>query len=198
MEKRYRVNEIFYSLQGEGRWTGTPMVFLRFSGCNLRCPFCDTDFSAFEPMDAETIAARISEKATSGCKRVCITGGEPLLQLDSALIDTLHGAGFTLHVETNGTLPRPENLDWVTMSPKGSVHPGMDPDEIKIVYQAGMNEEEVDAWRRYGDKKYYCIQPCDTGDSVLNTENIRSATEFVLSHPAWRLSLQTHKITGIK
>ena len=116
----YRVNEIFLSLQGEGFWTGTPMVFLRFSGCNLRCPFCDTDHSGYREMSAEEIVTEILQ--TGGdCRRVCVTGGEPSLQLDEALVEALHHAGFQVHVETNGTRVLPGGVDWVTLSPKTDV-----------------------------------------------------------------------------
>ena len=101
----YRVNEIFCSLQGEGFWTGTPMVFLRFSGCNLKCPFCDTDHGGFREMSDGEIVAEILQ-AGGSCRRVCVTGGEPSLQLDEVLVDALHGAGFKVHVETNGTRPQ--------------------------------------------------------------------------------------------
>ena len=109
----YRVNEIFYSLQGEGYWTGTPMVFLRFSGCNLKCPFCDTDHSSYQEMSAGEIVAEMLQ-AGGDCRRACVTGGEPSLQLDKALVEALHGAGFEVHVETNGTRPLPAGVDWVT------------------------------------------------------------------------------------
>ena len=111
----YPVNEIFYSLQGEGYHTGTAAVFLRFSGCNRHCEFCDTDFSKSTMMSAEEIVAEISRYTA---RTVIVTGGEPLLSLDSALCRGLHGAGKYIHVETNGTLPVPEGVDWVTCSPK--------------------------------------------------------------------------------
>ena len=104
--KTYRVNEIFFSLQGEGFWTGTPMVFVRLSGCNLKCPFCDTDHSAFQEMTAGEI---VKEAMAAGntCRRICLTGGEPSLQADEALLKAFHEAGYTVHMETNGTLPVP-------------------------------------------------------------------------------------------
>ena len=136
----YRVNEIFYSLQGEGFWTGTPMVFVRFSGCNLRCPFCDTDHLEGRPMQAEEIVQAV--RSTGSCKRVCLTGGEPLLQLDRELVDALHQAGYTLHLETNGTRPVPEGVDWVTLSPKEDFVSGGKvvlerADELKLVLAPG-------------------------------------------------------------
>ena len=136
----YRVNEIFYSLQGEGFWTGTPMVFVRFSGCNLRCPFCDTDHREGRPMRVEEIVQAV--RAAGSCKRVCLTGGEPLLQLDRELVDALHQAGYTLHLETNGTRPVPEGVDWVTLSPKEDFVSGgkvvvEKADELKLVLAPG-------------------------------------------------------------
>ena len=115
----YRINEIFYSLQGEGFWTGTPAVFVRFSGCNLRCPFCDTAHQAFTPMSADDILSACSEAPV-----VVLTGGEPGLQVDAALIEALHGAGYRVHIETNGTVALPGGIDWVTLSPKEDV-PGL-------------------------------------------------------------------------
>ena len=106
----YRINEIFYSLQGEGYWTGTPAVFLRFSGCNLKCPFCDTDFAAAAAMTEDELISALKD-ASSECKRVIVTGGEPALQLDEALVQRLHKEGYTIHIETNGTRALPEGID---------------------------------------------------------------------------------------
>lgn len=111
----YLVNEIFYSLQGEGYYTGTPAVFLRLSGCNLRCPFCDTDHSASEPMEIDTLVDRLLGYPS---RHLVITGGEPSLQVDRLLIEVLHDAGFYVQIETNGTNRLPDNIDWVTCSPK--------------------------------------------------------------------------------
>lgn len=119
----YRVNEIFYSLQGEGRWMGRPAVFLRMSGCNLRCPFCDTDFKGYKEMTAEEIADACAQKGGE-CQFIVITGGEPTLQVDATLTQTLHAKGFYLAMETNGTHPIPEGIDWVTCSPKGDFTEG--------------------------------------------------------------------------
>ena len=118
--KTYRVNEIFFSLQGEGFWTGTPMVFVRLSGCNLKCPFCDTDHSAFQEMTAGEIM-KAASSAGNACRRICLTGGEPSLQADEALLEAFHEAAYTVHMETNGTLPVPEGIDWITLSPKNQV-----------------------------------------------------------------------------
>ena len=196
----YRINEIFYSLQGEGFWTGTPMVFLRFSGCNLKCPFCDTDHSGYREMDAGEIVAEIL-KAGGDCRRVCVTGGEPSLQLDKALVDALHGAGFQVHVETNGTRPLPEGVDWVTLSPKTDVK-GLKgdgtvvlerADEVKVVYEGGVDEK----WAAF-PAQWHFLQPCDTGDETKNKAVWAETIDHIQRHPLWRLSLQTHKLMNIR
>ena len=188
----YRINELFYSLQGEGYWTGTPMVFLRMSGCNLQCPFCDTDNQAFTEMTAGQIVDAIS--AVSGeCRRVCVTGGEPSLQLDLPLVEALHGAGYRIHVETNGTRPLPEGVDWVTVSPKADV-PGLKgdgrlmltkADEVKVVFLG----EDVEKWAEF-PATWHFLQPCSCANTARTIDYIRR-------HPQWRLSLQTHKYVNI-
>ena len=189
----YRVNEIFYSLQGEGHWSGTPMVFVRLSGCNLHCPFCDTDHGAATPMDAGAILAAVRD-AGGSCRRICLTGGEPSLQLDDALVECLHGAGYLLHVETNGTRPLPEGIDWITLSPKEDVE-GLQgdgrvvlprADELKLVFGAG----DPARWERF-PAQYRSLQPC----SCRNTDETMA---YVLAHPEWTLSLQTHKYLDIR
>ena len=189
----YRINEIFYSLQGEGFWTGTPIVFLRFSGCNLKCPFCDTDHSGYREMTAEEIVAEVS-RLGGQCGRVCVTGGEPSLQLDESLVEALHGAGFKIHVETNGTRVLPEGVDWVTVSPKVDVE-GLKgdgtvvlekADEVKVVYLGA----DVEKWAAF-PAKWHFMQPC----SCANTAE---TVEYIQAHPRWRLSLQTHKYLEIR
>ena len=196
----YKVNEIFYSLQGEGFWTGTPMVFVRMSGCNLKCPFCDTDHAGFREMNADDIVAEA--KAAGGvCGRVCVTGGEPGLQLDTELVDALHGAGFKVHVETNGTKPLPENVDWITLSPKSDV-PGLKgdgtvvlekADEAKVVYAGGVDEK----WAAF-PADWHFLQPCDTGNPEKNKAILAETLDHIQRNPHWRLSLQTHKLLDIK
>ena len=196
----YRVNEIFYSLQGEGFWTGTPMVFLRFSGCNLQCPFCDTDHGGFRELSREEIVAEIRQVG-GACRRVCITGGEPSLQLDTALVETLHEAGLRIHVETNGTRVLPEGVDWVTLSPKTDVK-GLKgdgtvvldkADEVKVVYEGGVEEK----WAAF-PAAWHFLQPCDTGDEAKNQAILAETIDHIQRHPAWRLSLQTHKLLKIR
>ena len=191
---KYRVNEIFLSLQGEGFWTGTPMVFLRLSGCNLKCPFCDTDFSAFREMEADEIVAEAAGLAGE-CRRVCITGGEPLLQLDGSLIQALHGAGFTIHLETNGTLEAPEGIDWITVSPKAQLRLRK-ADELKLVFREP-DEKAIEGFRSYGCPNLF-LQPCDTGNPEENARILAATLDYIKLHPWWRLSLQTHKMLGIR
>ena len=189
----YRINEIFYSLQGEGFWTGTPMVFLRFSGCNLKCPFCDTDHTGYKEMSAEEIVAEVS-KVGGECGRVCVTGGEPSLQLDRSLVEALHKAGFKIHIETNGTRILPEGIDWVTVSPKVDVK-GLKgngtvvlekADEVKVVYLGA----DVEKWAEF-PAKWHFLQPC-------SCQNTAETVNYIQAHPLWRLSLQTHKYLEIR
>ena len=190
----YRVNEIFYSLQGEGFWTGTPMVFVRLSGCNLQCPFCDTDHRAGRPMTAEELVQAV--RAKGPCKRVCLTGGEPLLQLDRELVDALHRAGYTLHLETNGTRPVPEGVDWVTLSPKEDFVTGGKvvlerADELKLVLAPGTDPAK---WAGF-PASWHFLQPCAAPDG---SDNTAETVAYIQEHPQWRLSLQTHKLLNIR
>lgn len=180
----YRVNEIFHSLQGEGYYTGTPAVFLRFSGCNRSCAFCDTDHFGGTDMTAAEIAERCAAFAS---RHLVITGGEPLLQLDSALLRQIKAKGFYVQIETNGSLPVPPEVDWVTCSPKDAPW-GIDRvDELKVVYQ-GQDVEETA--RMFGTAVRF-LQPC----SGFNTAE---TIDYILAHPHWRLSLQTHKLIDIR
>ena len=184
LRMRKKVNEIFYSLQGEGYHTGTPAVFVRLSGCNLSCPFCDTRHDEGVMMtDDEIVEACLRHPA----RVVVVTGGEPSLQLDDALVNAFHSAGFRVHVETNGTMPLPASVDWVTCSPKtGGEVVLTHIDELKVVYE-GQDLSQYDCY----DAAHRFLQPC----SCLNTDATIAA---VLAHPAWRLSLQTHKLVGIR
>lgn len=192
----YRVNEIFYSLQGEGRHTGRAAVFVRFAGCNLRCPFCDTDFRDYTEMTAEDIVSLAEEYAT---RFVVLTGGEPTLQVDEALTSLFHAHGFTLAMESNGTRPVPKGIDWLTVSPKQEYvgHPGQlavrECDELKCVFdgQHPVGDYGLQARYRY-------LQPCDTGDPRRNAAINEACVNYILAHPQWRLSLQTHKMLGFR
>ena len=186
--KRYQVNEIFYSLQGEGCWTGTPMVFVRLSGCNLRCPWCDTDHASFTEMSAEEIV-RQALACGGSCRRICLTGGEPSLQADAALLDAFHAAGYAVHVETNGTRPLPEGVDWVTVSPKSAIVLTR-ADELKLVLAPGTDPAQ---WETF-PAAWHFLQPCEQD----GRSNAAEVMEYILAHPRWRLSLQTHKLLHIR
>lgn len=190
-----KVNEIFYSLQGEGFHTGTAAVFVRLSGCNLRCPFCDTDHAAGTEMTEDEIA-----EAAKGypAPLVVVTGGEPSLFLTPSLVAKLHEAGKMVAVETNGTHPLPDNVDWVTLSPKDAFVANARPvltrcDELKVVFDGNPLPDygHIEAAHRF-------LQPCDTGDTRRNREICGAAISYIQSHPEWRLSLQTHKILNIQ
>ena len=195
-EHEYMVNEIFYSLQGEGRWAGRAAIFIRFSGCNLKCPFCDTDFRTYERMTAKDILREIL--SYSQCNFIVLTGGEPTLQVDAEFVEMLHSNGYYVAMETNGTREYPANLDWVTVSPKTAYVENADcwvvkADEVKVVYD-GRHEPDT-----FGIKaKEYYVQPCDTGIPIRNKEIIRKCVEWVKGHPKWKLSLQQQKIINVR
>jgi 7-carboxy-7-deazaguanine synthase (Cx14CxxC type) len=208
----YAVKEIFYTLQGEGANTGVPAVFCRFAGCNLwsgreqdradaECRFCDTDFvgtdgpggGRFATADALARAVESAWPAASPSERfVVCTGGEPMLQFDGALVAALHARGFRIAVETNGTLPVPDGIDWTCVSPKSRaplvVTRG---DELKLVFpQDDAPPERFEAL----DFRHFSLQPMDGPAREANT---RLALEYCKAHPRWRLSLQVHKLLGI-
>jgi 7-carboxy-7-deazaguanine synthase (Cx14CxxC type) len=207
----YAVKEIFLTLQGEGGQAGRAAVFCRFAGCNLwsgreedradaACNFCDTDFvgmdgpggGRFTHADALADAILAAWRGGADDRLVVLTGGEPLLQVDGALIDALHSRGFSLAVETNGSLPCPPGIDWICVSPKGQVpvvqRTGQ---ELKLVFpQAGVDPAAFEAW----DFERFLLQPMDSPRLAGNTQ---AAIDYCLSHPRWRLSVQTHKTLGI-
>lgn len=192
--KKIKVNEIFYSLQGEGFNVGTPAVFVRLSGCNLRCAFCDTKHEEGEFLSEEEIVERIV--ALRGESRlVVLTGGEPSLFVTESLVEKLHEAGCVVTMETNGTHEVAAGIDFVTLSPKDQFCDGAEIvltecDELKLVYPGSdpSKYDEIEADHRF-------LQPCD---DPQHPENTQLTIEYILKHPKWRLSLQTHKITGIR
>ncbi|MBR5394916.1 MAG: radical SAM protein [Bacteroidaceae bacterium] len=198
-----RVNETFLSLQGEGFFTGTPAFFLRFSGCNLQCPFCDTQHQSFTEMTEEEI---VREACRHKPRHIVITGGEPALQLTQSLVDKLHEAGFFIQVETNGTLSLPEGIDWVTVSPKTdppTPFRGRSIDELKILYMGKDTDPDtilksLPLGREGGGLPRLYLQPLDTGDTERNRIILRETIDYIMQHPKWSLSLQTHKLLGIK
>ncbi|MBR1400415.1 MAG: radical SAM protein [Prevotella sp.] len=199
MEKSYRINEIFYSLQGEGRHTGRAAVFIRFSGCNLKCPFCDTDFDDYTEMTAMQIIESV--KKWNRCGFIVLTGGEPSLQADELLVSALQQEGFYVAIETNGTRPLPCNINWVTISPKTpfiNCAPALAKvraDEVKVVFD-GIHDPAPYV-TLYGEA-YLSLQPCDTGDAERNSELTRQCIDYIKRNPHWHLSLQMHKMVNIK
>lgn len=197
-----RVNEIFYSIQGEGRFTGMPAVFVRFAGCNLNCWFCDTEFHSFTEMSEDEIVTEVGKHQS---RYVVITGGEPTLQLTSSLTSKLHAMGFFIMLETNGTMPLADGveIDWITCSPKlngpspATIHPLkiQHIDELKVVYEG--DEQDMSQYDAIKAKEY-SLQPCCTNDRQKDTFITNQAIDYILSHPKWRLSLQTHKILGVR
>jgi 7-carboxy-7-deazaguanine synthase len=207
----YSVKEIFLTLQGEGGQAGRPAVFCRFTGCNLWsgreqdratavCTFCDTDFVGMDGEGGgrfptpEALADAVAAKWRGGPdnRLVVCTGGEPLLQLDAALIEALHARGFTIALETNGTLATPAGVDWICVSPKADApvvqRQGQ---ELKLVFpQAGVDPAAFEAW----EFERFLLQPMD---GPARVENTQAAIAYCLAHPQWRLSVQTHKYLGI-
>ena len=220
----YSVKEMFYSLQGEGARVGRPAVFCRFPGCNLwsgeekhrataECSFCDTDFMGTDGKggakfgSSDELAAKLVSywpDMHKGAPYVVFTGGEPLLQLDSRLIDAVRERGFEIAVETNGTLSAPAGIDWLCVSPKGQVKLRQTSgNELKLVYpQANVNPQEFVGL----DFKHFYLQPLDSTPISESNNNagynastiLRECTGYCLNHPQWKLSLQTHKLLGIR
>jgi 7-carboxy-7-deazaguanine synthase len=209
----YSVKEIFYTLQGEGANAGTPAVFCRFAGCNLWtgreadrasavCNFCDTDFvgadgpggGKFASPQALASAIEAAWPVEERAHRfVVCTGGEPLLQLDAATIEELHRRGFRVAIETNGTLPAPDGVDWVCVSPKANAALALERgDELKLVFP--QSDAPPEHFERLAFEHFF-LQPMDGPSLECNT---RKAIDYCLAHPRWRLSLQSHKIIGIR
>lgn len=211
----YTVREIYFTLQGEGAQTGRPAVFLRFAGCNLWsgreadragavCNFCDTEFvgtggpGGGKFRHAHDLARAVSDawpdNATNATPYVVCTGGEPLLQLDDAAIEALHGAGFEVGVETNGTIAAPSCIDWLCVSPKGSAEIVQTTgNELKLVYPQVEAQAQPDRFVTLAFRHFF-LQPLDNQNRDQNTQ---AAVEYCKLHPQWRLSLQVHKLVGI-
>ncbi len=214
MSRSYTIKEIFYTLQGEGANAGRASVFLRFSGCNLwsgreedrehaTCSFCDTDFAGTGPDGGKFASARELARAVvarwpwtqmRGARPLVVcTGGEPLLQLDDALVAALHDAGFEIAIETNGTKQPPAGIDWICVSPKANAPLVLrGGNEIKLVFP--QSDAMPDRFESL-DFRYFFLQPMD---GPQREENTRRAVEYCLTHPRWRLSLQTHTLLGIR
>jgi len=207
----YAVKEAFLTLQGEGVQSGSRAVFLRFAGCNLwsgreqdrataQCNFCDTDFVGTDGegggkfATADGLANHITALwgPSEDCRLVVVTGGEPMLQLDRALVDALHERGFRIAVETNGTLPAVEELDWICVSPKaGTDVVQRSGNELKLVWpQQGIDPAELEGW----NFEHFLVQPMDCADSKAATD---AAIALAMERPKWRLTLQAHKVVGL-
>lgn len=210
--KKYKVKEIFYTLQGEGAHTGRPAVFCRFTGCNLWsgreedrseaiCQFCDTDFRGTDGKNGgryskEELAAKVASLWPTENKEqayVVCTGGEPLLQLDEELVDAFHEQQLEVAVETNGTIAAPSNIDWICMSPKANSDIVLKKgNELKLVYpQDNLSPEDFTSF----DFELFYLQPMD---SPTQAQNMQATLDYCLAHPQWRMSLQTHKILDIE
>lgn len=209
--KHYKVKEIYYTLQGEGAHAGRPAVFLRFTGCNLwsgreedrhnaTCQFCDTDFVSMDGIlggryTAERLASQVSQlwPDKHSNKYVVCTGGEPSLQLDEQLVQALKNEGFETGIETNGTLPLPQGLDWICVSPKANTEIVVTSgNELKLVVrQSNMDPQQFEDW----NFDHFFLQPMD---GPHQKENTQWAIEYCLARPKWKLSLQTHKLTGMR
>ena len=204
----YHINEIFYSIQGEGYWTGRPAVFVRFSRCNLWtgreqdrpkaiCKFCDTDFTAAERLDLDDLldwvyGAWPSWPLGKMRRMVVLTGGEPALQVDPILISVLHKAGFYIAIETNGTRRLADGIDWICVSPKaGSPLQVRSGDELKLVYPQWIDPADLE----HLDFAHFWLSPMDGPNLAQHTA---AALEYVLAHPQWRLNIQTHKVIGVR
>ncbi len=208
----YAVKEMFLTLQGEGVNAGARAVFVRFAGCNLWsgreqdrataiCKFCDTQFVGTDGLgggkfaDADALAEAVARFWGEGIDHrfVVLTGGEPMLQVDDALVDALHARGFRIAIESNGTLPVHPGIDWVCISPKaGSTVVQRRGDELKLVWpQPGSDVAEIEQW----DFAHFLIQPMDDANAA---SNVQAAVDFALTRPRWRLTLQAHKSLGLR
>lgn len=195
----YKINEIFYSLQGEGFHTGTPAVFVRFSGCNLRCHFCDTQHQTSTMISLQEIVDEVNKYPDAPL--LVLTGGEPSLFIDEAFVAELKQKTHkTIAIETNGTQALPKNLDWVTLSPKSAFEGGdVEPcvlsscDELKVVY-LGQDLEQYDGI----ETTHRFLQPCFCEDEEQRRANMKACVEAVMKQPNWRLSLQIHRILWLR
>jgi organic radical activating enzyme len=179
-----KINEIFYSLQGEGFYTGTAAIFIRFSGCNLKCDFCDTLHESGEFLSDEEILQKISHFES---KHIVLTGGEPSLWIDEEFVGKLKSIGYYVQIETNGTHPIPQNVDWITCSPKDAPLAINKANELKVVFTS---QSFVEKFTNFNSQHRF-LQPLSCG-------NTAEVVDYILKHPQWRMSLQTHKLINIQ
>lgn len=196
-QKRYKVNEIFHSLQGEGEYAGYSAIFVRFAGCNLDCPFCDTDHGTANFSYTLTELLQAVTATHDNTDIVVLTGGEPALQADKKLINALQEEGFMVHIETNGTLPLPDGPDWIVCSPKQLPLAIKHADEIKMLFDGTNTEFVYDCMCLNLGQERLSLQPIDTGDKLKNAVILKKAIEFVMDAPMVRLSVQLHKMLSI-
>lgn len=187
---KYHINEIFYSIQGEGYWTGTPAIFIRFAGCNLDCSWCDTDFKLKKKMNEQTLINNIKKFKSN---HIVLTGGEPALQINHNLIKRLKEADYYVQIETNGTRAIPKNIDWVTISPKEAEYPKSlklkKGNEIKVINEG----QDIKQYEKL-DFNHYYLQPLEKN----NETNIDECIKIIKRNPKWRLSIQIQKILNIR
>ncbi len=203
MDKEYPINEIFYSIQGEGANVGMPVVFVRFSGCNLKCSFCDTKHHNYELLTARQISNRV---AGFNCTRIVLTGGEPTLYIDIPLLNAL--GGCWLGLETNGEIPIDSYsglIDWVTVSPKTPHYKQKTGDEIKVIVDADYKRLvnffgfEISNPEMFGEFDHYFLQPVfDSLNFHRTSHNIKTVVEAVKKYPQWKVSCQVHKFLGVE
>lgn len=203
-DRRYLVKEMFGpTLQGEGAHAGRAVVFLRFAACNLACTGCDTDFSpeGARRLTAAEIVAELCALDAGGTRRVVVTGGEPTLQWDAAIASALRGAGFRVHMESNGTRPLAAPVDWLTVSPKPQHHPasisladGLPASEVKVVIDDSVDEAVLDRYAARWSCEHYFVQPWMDADYQ---RTLARTLALIQARPQWRLSLQLHKIIGV-
>lgn len=195
-----RINEIFYSIQGEGRFTGTPSIFIRFSGCNLHCGFCDTNHLPYKKLTEDEIMFEIEKYKAD---HVVLTGGEPILQITNSFICKLHELGKFVQIETNGTQSLEDDLcfaiDWITCSPKFEYCKNAEIkiqryDELKVVFHG----QDMSIYDNLHAKFENFVQPCDVKDEEKNAEILAQTIEFIKANPKWKLSLQTQKILNVQ
>lgn len=191
-----KINEIFYSIQGEGTHAGTPAVFVRFAGCNVSCSFCDTDHIPYVEMSEEEIISEVTKYPAS---LVVVTGGEPSLQLTDSLVDSLHAVGRYIAVETNGTRVLPTDVDWITISPKVQYVGAKGTPILRSANEVKVLFDGVTEVSDYGiDADHYYLQPLDTGDKSQNEVIVAQLVEYIKAHPKWKISLQIHKVLNIR
>lgn len=201
---KLKVNEIFYSLQGEGANAGKPAVFVRLSGCNLKCPFCDTNFKNYKEYTEFELVDEVKRIAEE-CRFVVFTGGEPGFQLTPYIVSLMKQEGFFVAVETNGTQALPYNLDWITVSPKSTFIEDKKAevilsraDEVKLVFNEEVNAGIMEYFYMAIEAEHYYLQPCDTGNEEHNRHTLQECIAMLKNNPEWKLSLQQQKIINVR